>query len=169
MADHAGTAHDDAALAPLVAFGRDLRGRGLPVGTGRIVTFLRAVASLGLADRDSLYWAGRVSLIASRADIEAYDAAFDSWYRSLAPSGSEFSIELTLPTEQPTFGDEPDGLKADAARTAGSWRSAADDDEPEPGDQSSIRIVASAVEVLRAKSFADLTDEERRPVATMID
>ena len=53
MADATGTAHDDAALAPLVAFGRDLRARGLPVGTGRIVTFLRGVAPLGLAHRDS--------------------------------------------------------------------------------------------------------------------
>ena len=86
MAEETDTPHDDAPLAPLVAFGRDLRARGLPVGTGRIVTFLRAVASLGLADRDSLYWAGRVSLVASRADLDAYDDAFDAWYRSLAPS-----------------------------------------------------------------------------------
>ena len=69
MADATGTARDPA-LAPLVAFGRDLRARGLPVGTGRIVTFLRAVASLGLVDRASLYWAGRVSLVASRADLD---------------------------------------------------------------------------------------------------
>ncbi len=48
-------------LAPLVAFGRDLRARGLPVGTGRILTFCRAVAALGLTDRDSLYWAGRTA------------------------------------------------------------------------------------------------------------
>jgi uncharacterized protein len=169
MADHTDTAHDEAPLAPLVAFGRDLRARGLPVGTGRIVTFLRAVASLGLADRDSLYWAGRVSLVASRADLDAYDDAFDAWYRSLAPSGSELSIDLTLQTEHWAFDDEPDRLQVEVARTAGSWRSAADDDELEPGDESSIRIVASAVEVLRAKSFADLTEEERRRVAGMID
>ena len=48
-------------LGPLVAFGRELRARGLPVGTGRILTFVRAVAALGLTDRMSLYWAGRVS------------------------------------------------------------------------------------------------------------
>ena len=47
-------------LEPLIAFGRGLRGRGLPVGTGRILTFVRAVAALGLTDRLSLYWAGRV-------------------------------------------------------------------------------------------------------------
>src|SRR6476660_584251 len=100
MAEETDTARDDAPLAPLVAFGRDLRARGLPVGTGRIVTFLGAVASLRLADRDSL--------VASRADLDAYDAAFDAWYRSLAPSGSELSIELTLPAEHRAFEDEPD-------------------------------------------------------------
>src|SRR5512132_1648296 len=111
MADPTDTAHDDAPLAPLVAFGRDLRARGLPVGTGRIVTFLRAVASLGLVDRDSLYWAGRVSLVASRPDLDAYDAAFDAWYRSLAPSTSELMLELTLPAEHHDFGEEPEGLR----------------------------------------------------------
>ena len=168
MADATERARDPA-LAPLVGFGRDLRARGLPVGTGRIVTFLRAVASLGLVDRASLYWAGRVSLVASRADLDTYDAAFDAWYRSLAPSASDLMLELTLPTEHRDAGDVPGGLRVEVARTAGSWRSAAGNEEPEPGEESSIRIVASAVEVLRAKSFADLTQEERRRVATMID
>ena len=57
------------ALASLVAFGRELRARGLPVGTGRILTFLRAVVALGLTDRTSLYWAGRVSMIGRREDL----------------------------------------------------------------------------------------------------
>ncbi|MGH2596324.1 MAG: hypothetical protein ACRDH7_10220, partial [Actinomycetota bacterium] len=68
-------------LAPLVTFGRDLRERGLPVGTGRILTFCRAVAALGLTDRDSLYWAGRTSMIGRREDFPAYDEAFADWYR----------------------------------------------------------------------------------------
>src|SRR5262245_36929410 len=154
---------------PLVAFGRDLRARGLPVGTGRILTFIRAVGSLGLADRDSLYWAGRVSLIASRADLDTYEEAFEEWYRSLGPLPPR-SIDLALPEiprDALSAGDDGD-LIAEAGLTAGSWRVAADDDEPEPGEESSIRIVASAVEVLRSKSFADLTEEERRRVGRMI-
>ena len=71
------------ALASLVAFGRELRARGLPVGTGRILTFLRAVVALGLTDRTSLYWAGRVSMIGRREDLPAYDLAFEDWYRSM--------------------------------------------------------------------------------------
>jgi uncharacterized protein len=154
--------------APLVSFGRDLRARGLPVGTGRILTFIRAVVALGIAGRDDLYWAGRVSLIASRADLDEYDEAFDAWYRSLGDRPPR-SVDLPAPTvpEPSEFGDDGD-LVAEAGLTAGSWRAVADDEEAEPGEESAIRIVASAVEVLRAKSFADLTDEERRRVSRMI-
>jgi uncharacterized protein with von Willebrand factor type A (vWA) domain len=155
--------------APLVAFGRELRSRGLPVGTGRILTFVRAVGSLGLADRDSLYWAGRVSLIASRADLDTYDEAFDAWYRSLGdPPPISVALEPPSVPMSSAWGTDPDALSVDVGRTAVSWRAAADDEELEPGEESSIRIVASAVEVLRSKSFADLTEDERRRVGRMI-
>jgi len=155
--------------APLVAFGRELRARGLPVGTGRILTFIRAVGALGLADRDSLYWAGRVSLVASRADLDAYDLAFDAWYRSLGREpriGGDLSDELPDPSIT-SWGDA-DETATGVGPTAGSWRAAGEDEDPEAGEESAIRIVASAVEVLREKSFADLTEEERRRVARMI-
>jgi hypothetical protein len=154
--------------APLVAFGRRLRDRGFPVGTGRILTFIRAVGSLGLADRESLYWAGRVSLVASRADLDAYDDAFESWYRSIGID-PRISVDVSdaLPAPAiPAFGDEGDTTTG-VGLTAGSWR-AAGEEEPDAGEESAIRIVASAVEVLRAKSFANLSDDERRRVARMI-
>ena len=80
-------------LAPLVAFGRDLRDRGLPVGTGRILTFARAVAALGLTDRESLYWAGRTTMIGRKEDFAAYDEAFADWYAGLITQG-ELRVEL---------------------------------------------------------------------------
>src|ERR1700693_404978 len=87
MAPDAGgsTGVTDAAdpLSPLVGFGRDLRERGLPVGTGRILTFCRAVAAMGLSDRDSLYWSGRLSMVGRHEDIASFDEAFEDWYRSL--------------------------------------------------------------------------------------
>jgi len=157
-------------LAPLVAFGRDLRARGLPVGTGRILTFCRAVAALGLTDRESLYWAGRTAMIGRKEDFEAYDAAFEEWYRALGGSGA-LRIELNIPMgtdhEPIDWGDQPENLEIQVGSTAAMWRDAGDE-EPEPGDETSIRIVASGVEVLREKSFPDLTDEERARVAAMI-
>ena len=158
------------ALASLVAFGRELRARGLPVGTGRILTFLRAVVVLGLTDRTSVYWAGRVSMIGRREDLPAYDLAFEDWYRSMRPEG-ELRIELDLPSlARPgmDWGDPPADLEVRAGTTAAEWHGLGDGDEPEPGEEAAIRIVASAVEVLRSKSFADLSEEERQEVGGSI-
>jgi uncharacterized protein len=158
------------ALASLVAFGRELRARGLPVGTGRILTFLRAVVALGLTDRSSLYWAGRVSMIGRREDIPAYDFAFEDWYRSLRPE-AELTIELDLPSlARPgiDWGEQPDDLEVRAGSTAAEWHGLDEGDDVEPGEETAIRIVASAVEVLRSKSFADLSEEEREEVGGLI-
>jgi uncharacterized protein with von Willebrand factor type A (vWA) domain len=158
-------------LAPLVSFGRELRARGLPVGTGRILTFVRAVAALGLTDRLSLYWAGRVSMIGRKADLAAYDLAFEDWYRSLR-STEDLKIELDLPSlarRGVDWGEQPEDLEVRTGRTAAEWHGLTEDDEaPEAGDETAIRIVASAIEVLRSKSFADLSEDEREEVAGLI-
>ncbi|MEO8424470.1 MAG: VWA domain-containing protein [Actinomycetota bacterium] len=161
---------DSGPLAPLVAFGRDLRARGIPVGTGRILTFARAVAALGLTDRESLYWAGRASMIGRKEDFAAYDEAFADWYAGLITQG-ELRIELNLPSSgakrRVDRGEQPDNLEVTVGGVAAQWRSAGED-EPEDDEETSIRIVASGVEVLREKSFPDLTEEERARVAAMI-
>lgn len=160
------------ALEPLIAFGRRLRDRGLPVGTGRILTFCRAVAALGLHDRDSLYWAGRASMVARGEDVAAYDLAFEEWYRSLGAGEAGLTIELTMPLgatdTEIDWSDPPEGLEINVGATAASWRAAGEGDEPKEGDEASLRLVASAVEVLREKSFADLTEDERHRVSAMI-
>ena len=75
-----GGAPMDQGLQRLVGFGRLLRRRGLPVGTGRILTFCRAVAALDRIDRNGVYWAGRVAMVARKEDLAAYDAAFAEWF-----------------------------------------------------------------------------------------
>src|ERR671936_331458 len=90
------------ALERLIGFGRELRHRGLNVGTGRIVTFCRSAAALGTLDRTGLYWAGRSSLISRPEDAEAFDAAFDDWFRE----GTQ--IEVDLGTHVPGAGIERD-------------------------------------------------------------
>jgi uncharacterized protein len=156
-------------LGSLVGFGRELRRRGLPVGTGRILTFCRAVGALGLAGRDELYWAGRVSLVGRREDLEAYDEAFDAWYRSLGAGEPAMRIDLDLvSTAEVEWDEPPPDPEVPLSSVAAAWRSAEEDEEPEPGEETALRLVASAVEVLRTKSFADLTEEERVRVARLI-
>jgi len=156
------------ALERLIGFGRELRRRGLPVGTGRIVTFCRAAAVLGALDRADLYWAGRATLISRPGDVEAFDVAFRAWFRE------GVRIELDLPA---TAGEQADAairttdavpgpdVREDAV-VAREWHELGEGEETE--GEAAIRIVASASEVLRGKSFADLTEEERARVARLI-
>jgi hypothetical protein len=159
------------ALSPLISFGRRLRDRGLPVGTGRILTFCRGVAALGLTDRESLYWAGRTTLVASRADIDSYDEVFEEWYRSLRPRADAGpDIELNLPIDAMDIDlSDPETRAGEGPEVASTWsRSDEDDASGEVDEEAALRLVASAVEVLKQKSFAELSDEERLRVAKLI-
>jgi hypothetical protein len=153
-------------LDQLIGFGRDLRRRGLPVGTGRIVTFCRAAAALLPLRREDLYWAARASLVSRPEDIEAFDHAFDEYFG--AEDGFPAIARLVVPGT-PAISPEAESageLMAPAGPIAGRWRAASEAEEPE--GETALRIVASAAEVLREKSFADLSEEERRRVAHLI-
>ena len=95
-------APDPEALERLIGFGRDLRRRGLPVGTGRIVTFCRAAGALGLLERDDLYWAGRSSLISRRSVLPSTATMPTAYLRAVprpsAPSRAARSHNTTSPT-----------------------------------------------------------------------
>ena len=138
----------------LVGFGRLLRSRGLPVGTGRILALCRAVAALGRLDRDSLYLAGRLTMVARKEDYGAYDLAFRQWF----PSAQErLASELAgwQPEPRVTIEREIEVLVGEALPEDAD---AGDDEERE---EVTIGLVASGVERLRAKSFEELSELER--------
>jgi uncharacterized protein with von Willebrand factor type A (vWA) domain len=139
----------------LVGFGRLLRARDLPVGTGRILAFCRAVAALGRFDRDSLYLAGRLTMVARKQDFAVYDDAFQQWFpqardRLLAelagwtPSAREADQEIDLLVGEALSEEEADTGEGD-----------------EVDERVTVGLVASGAEVLRAKSFEDLSEAER--------
>jgi uncharacterized protein len=157
-------------LQRLVRFGRLLRSRGLPVGTGRIMAFCRAAAVLDPLDREDLYWAGRATLISRRDDAAAFDAAFDAYFGSAETEGASAgagSREAAPSARDSAHGElPPNGIVAEVGLTAARWRSAADGDESE--GEAALRLVASDVEVLRQRSFEALTPEERTRAAALI-
>ena len=147
-------------VARLVGFGRQLRARGLPIGTNRILTFCRCVAALVPLDRNRLYWAGRASLVAHPDHVEAYDRAFDEYFGSSrlrealggmfsgveAPSPTEVEIEIAGQTDEDRA--EGDGVVTEQIEIQ--------------------RLIASGAEVLRTKSFEKLNVEERRQADRLI-
>jgi uncharacterized protein with von Willebrand factor type A (vWA) domain len=146
-------------VSRLVGFGRYLRRRGFPVGTGRILTYCRAAAVLEPLDREDLYWAGRATLVSGRDAIERYDDAFRDYFGGSELAGSE-------PSGSPGLPDQPDVEAVELGPVASAWAPAEEGDETE--GEASLRVVASEVEVLRRKSFEELSEEERRRTTALI-
>jgi uncharacterized protein with von Willebrand factor type A (vWA) domain len=141
-------------LERLVGFGRLLRGRGLPVGTGRILTFCRAVAALDRIDRNSVYWAGRVAMVARKEDLAAYDAAFQEWF----PNRSGDVMAMITGQDQRMAGPPPElEVLLDQGVPEESWEPAEGADEGEVP----VGVLASGAEVLRGKAFDELSETER--------
>lgn len=124
------------AVDRVVAFGRALRAAGLPVGTGRIVTFREAAE---LVPDGDLYWAGRATLVTRRDDIVVYDRVYRMVF------GNE--------PRPPAPVARPAARLHVAAVAAVGGRGVDVDGAPEAG-------LASPAELLRRKSFAQCSTDE---------
>jgi uncharacterized protein with von Willebrand factor type A (vWA) domain len=144
----------DPGLARLVGFGRLLRRRGLPVGTGRVLTFCRAVAALDRLDRRGVYWAGRVAMVARKEDLAAYDAAFDDWF----PTEVDDALAVVAGWISPDM-PAPQGIEV--AFDQGFQEERWEPSEGAAGGEALVGVLASGAETLRAKSFDELTEDER--------
>lgn len=128
----------------LVGFARALRGNGLTVGTGQLAAYCASVGLLDTSDADDLYWAGRACLVTRHDDVATYDRVFRSWF------GAGAGIVLRVSGDLRRFAVAvPAG--ADGVPQLG----------PQGRDATSIGSLASSLEVLRHKRFADCTPEER--------
>ena len=140
---------DDVAQAPpmldaAVAFGRTLRGVGLRVGTDRLVEFARAMEQLDASRREDVYWAGRITLVSRREDIEIYDHAFELfWEKGADPRARPRpGARIKIP--------EPHDSVMPPKKTV---------ERSESGEEA-VTLRYSPVEVLRSKDFALYSPEE---------
>ena len=137
-----------------VAFASLLRGGGLVVPLGSVLTFTEALGAVGLNDRNGVYWAGRSTLVRKPEDIGTYDQVFAAFWlgreRLTAPAPEVEHVTLAIDEE-----DEADGSGDDAAEVSGP----------------TITVRYSAHEVLRNKDFAAYSTAEfaeaRRLMADM--
>jgi len=130
-----------------VAFGRVLRGAGLKVPLGSVLTFVDALGRLRIDDRSQVYWAGRSTLVRNPEDIPLYDRSFDVFWgslRTLDDIEPEPPMTITLAVDDD--GDEGDSDKG----------------EGEASDEPQITLRFSAMEVLRHKDFAAYDADELR-------
>ncbi len=126
-----------------VAFAQVLRGAGLDVPVGSVVSYAQALGALGVERQRPVYWAGRATLVARPEDVPVYDRAFAAFWlgeESAAVDQPE-SVTLTLLT------DDADDALASSETPA----------EP-PGPTLTVRY--SPTELLRHKDFADCSPAE---------
>ena len=157
-------AEPHAGVDRLVGFGRYLRAQGLPVGTGRILTFCRAAAALDPFDREDLRWAARSTLISRPDDIEPLDRAFDRYFGTRLPESTGISM---TPASIPPTRRVAEPQRNDRVGVAEQWSPAGAEGE-EGEEKAAIRIVASDAERRRRKDFGEMTDEERRAALAVI-
>ena len=140
-----------------MGFGRHLRSKGLNVGTGRILTFVRAAGALRPSTRRQLFFAGRTSLVSRPEDFDLYRKAFDEYFgRTLIEE--TLSALLSGPVPQVRV-EDPEGLLGEKKETVTPLGETTEEGDEE--DEVTVRMVASAVERLKQKSFEQLTEEER--------
>ena len=134
----------------LVEFARTLRHAGLDVPTQRLTSFFAAIDALDISDARDTFWAGRMTLCATREDLALYDAAFAAFFRGIAPITA---MPRPLPLTTPRL----------AAPFSGA-------DVISDGDQVGVPVAVSAsdVELLRHRDIADLSAAERDDVRRMI-
>lgn len=141
----------------LVGFAQRLREAGPPVGTRRVQAFLRAATALEPLTLENIYWAGRLTLVSRRQDLELYDRLFDAHFhgaaseprRRRATAGLRLSIDGPLP---PAAWRDPGDRLAETSDT--------------PRDRAVS--AASSTEVLRQKSFDEYTAADREAARALI-
>ncbi|HET7846478.1 MAG TPA: VWA domain-containing protein [Acidimicrobiia bacterium] len=131
----------------LVDFGEELRKAGLPLGSGDLLTYGGAMASLNPGDLLDLYWAGRTTLVTRRDHIPVYDRVFRSFFLDGG-------------------GDVPEPLKLALKTSTIENQSVIEVPATDPGrlgkdeEEAKLGLMASDIELWRHKSFAACTDEE---------
>src|SRR5688500_6036495 len=119
-----------------------LRGAGVIVPTGQVLTFFAAAGSLAPVDAIDVYYAGRSTLISHARDLPVYRAVF----RALFVGGKLVEDTAQVLVEQEVL---PPGLDAPP-------HPAGDSDEAPSG----VGAVASEVELLRHRRFDQATPAE---------
>jgi len=131
----------------IVSFGRELRSEGMPVGSGELLTYCEAMATLNPGDLLDLYWAGRSTLITKKDQIPIYDRAFRRFFLGYDPA-------------------IPESLRRELKRSQIENEAVIEIPASEPGtpghdeEEARLGLNASDIEIWRNKSFPACTEEE---------
>lgn len=138
-----------------VEFSQTLRGAGVKIGSGDVMTFCEATSELDPTDVSDVYWAGRTTLVNQKEQLPIYDAKF-----------REFFLDIKE--------DESDQRKVKLKSSANAQSvleiPATDPDSSKEGDEEEARmgLMASVNEIYRIKAFSSCTPDELRMLRRII-
>lgn len=138
-------------------FARILRKAGLPIGTGDVLSAIRAVEAVGLASREDLFWTLHASLVRRREHRPLFTQAFNLFWRD--PKLLEKSMALLLPSVKvETAPPEP---QAGGRRIADALGLQPRSDEATRTEvEIDAVLTASTDDVLRKKDFEQMSSQE---------
>ena len=88
-------------------FADALRKNGVNIGIFDLLTYIKALGTLGIQSRKNTYWAGRISLINNPVEIPVYDETFEAYWTPFdKQAGSSLDDEYS--DEENTGQDETD-------------------------------------------------------------
>lgn len=153
--------------ANVMHFARVLRGTGMPVGPGQVISALRALAAVDITDRDQFYWALHALLVNDHRQHELFDQAFRLFWRDPVDPLRLFA-ELLPKIEVPR-----DRRKAQPSRRVNEalQRRRLRKDAPPPEKQTielDASMTYSDAELLRSKDFAEMSADEIRRAKELI-
>lgn len=143
----------------IMHFGRVLRHAGLPIGPGQVLDALRAVATVGLANREDFYWTLHSVFVKHRTQRDVFDQAFHIFWRN--PDILQRMMQMVLPDI--SNGDAvPDS--EEVSRRVAEALSPGESDKKDSPEEEEIEFDAtltwSANEVLSQRDFEKMSAEE---------
>lgn len=159
---------EDGKLAQNIAhFARALRRAGLPIGPGRVIEAVRAIAAVGFTERMDFYWALHAVLVSRPEERAVFDQVFRLYWRD--PQFLEQMMSFLIPQVK---GVQEDRL-ADAAEKRAA-EALLDGKAPQPpelrqdkGEDQQIDIDASATQ--SAEERLKTLDFEQMSVAEVAE
>lgn len=149
-------------LHNLMLFGRVLRGLGLDVNTGRMIDLVHALEHINIGVKDDFYYAARCLMVHDRADLAAFDYAFELFWNQLIDQ----NLQLELGEIQTkSSGQRPSGPPKQAPLISEQWKLTNENlsaEEPKPILEPTKAY--SDQEALRKKDFSELSEEELKQI-----
>ena len=141
----------------ILSFTRTLRSAGVPLGPAQVVDALRAVARVGVRNRDDFRTALRASLLNDPAHFRLFDQAFLLYFRN--PRLLERALSLMPGTSIPESRREESVLR----RLGEAMTPATDDDEQQSDEAGEGQPQTfSPQEYLRDRDFEEMSVAEQR-------